>query len=150
MHVRPTADESPAAVVRVNSGPGWEVDGEHTPGATGAEQVQDGIDDDAAGPASWSALAGGWWEERFEERPFSAGQIRVAPASLHALQQEEAPCRTRLRYVTPRFGGASRSLSLVLVAGPACRLPETLLKGERPAQGSDEAIGVKHRPLQVT
>jgi len=149
VHVRPDTEASPATGVEVTGGPGWGAHGEHLPGAASAEQGLDGIDESAAGPASWSALAGGWWEG-FEERPFSAGQIRVAPASLHASRQEETRCRTRLSYVHPRFGGASRSLSLVLVAGPACRLLETLLKGEWPAQGSDEAIGVKHRPLKVT
>lgn len=109
----------PADEVPVHRLPGREVDRQLTPGASGADHVQDGVDGVAAGVLLWPSAGVGRGQQRFDQCPLCVGEIGgIAaftrhPAMIATLDRHDARSRDRYQPFSnihlgrPIFGGHS-------------------------------------------
>ena len=80
----PDAFLAPGVEVTIDRLPRGKVVGQHAPGATTSQDIENGIDDFPHINASATTSRFGWWNERFQDEMLNIGQITGICFSVHA------------------------------------------------------------------
>ena len=86
----PGSIPAPGAEVMEDDAPGRQVVGQHPPRTSGAQHVADGVDDLPTGVGDRSAARFGWWQQRFEQLPFSVAEVAGISWSFHTAKATTA------------------------------------------------------------